>query len=61
MPVPGNDRVFEYIMTENKHHLQIDALPDNYTDAPSPSFATVQHVVPVIDGNIDGSTDVLYR
>ena len=53
MLVPGNDRVFEYTMTENKHHFQTDALPENYTDVPSASFANVQYVVPVMDGKVD--------
>ena len=48
-------------MTENKHHFQIDALPEKYSDAPPGSFVNVQHVVPVMDGNIDVGKNVLYR
>ena len=53
MLVLGNYRVFEYTMTKNKHHFQIEFLPQNYTDVPSASFADVQYVVPVMDGKVD--------
>ena len=59
--LPGNDRVFEYTMAENKHHFQIEALPYNYTDVLPASFANMQHVIQVIDGNIDVGADVPIR
>ena len=53
--------VIVYTMTENKHHFQIDALPENYTDMLPASFDNVQYVIQVMDGKTDVGTDLLHR